>query len=304
MTKLEGINPDESVFHSTRCTYENLWGELVVTDKGIVFLKFKGVLGKGRERLHQFNFDEIRHVQVSKIGSGIFRHCIVVDHYSKSSRKRTYHYECEEYKATLFLALFERQKHILQTPKEIQSSMRRLAKSKGESDSLNIVKVPRMKLYLLADFLEAIEAEILDLLKSTFEADLFEIATNARVHELIARLHGSTPRRIPKDKVYFTVSDLVTNLILRGELDGLVTDAGTYVSSEALARISVPFEMLADFETITSQLKEKGLLIWTLECPTCSKKIKCPKNGKEATCEFCDTIVPAIDVFTKFKDLL
>lgn len=304
MTKLEGINPDESVFHRIRCRFEDLWGELVVTNKGVIFLKFKGVLGKGHERLHQFDFSKIHRVQTEKKRTGIFRHGIVIDLNSKSSGSRTFHYECEEYKTRLFVALFERQKFLLQTPEEIKSRRLSRAIAKGNTDSLNIVKVPRMKFYLLGDFIEEIEVDILDLLKSCFEADLFEISTNPQLHSLVARLHGYTPRRIPQEQVYSTVTDLVTHLILRGELNGIVTDAGIYVSSEALARIHVPYELLADFETIHSQLKDKGLLIWTLDCPSCFKKIKYPKNGKEITCSFCSTVIHAKDVFTKFKDVL
>ena len=276
----------------------------MVTDKGIIFLKFKGMLAKGRERLHQFAFSEIQRVHTETNGTGIFRHGIVIGLNSKSSKSRTFRYECEEYKARLFVALFERQKLLLQTPEEIKSRRLSRAIAKDNTGSLNVVKVPRMKFYLLGDFIEEIEAEILDLLKSCFEADLFEISTNEQVRSLVARLHGYTPRRIPQEQVYFTVADLVTHLILRGELNGVVTDAGSYVSSEALARINVPFELLADFETIHTQLKDKGLLIWTLDCPSCFKKIKYPKKGKEITCESCGATVYAIDVFKKFKDLL
>jgi hypothetical protein len=304
LTKLEGINPDESVFHSIRCRFEDLWGELVVTDRGVVFLKFKGVLGKGRDRLHQFSFSEIQRVQTEKKRTGIFRHGIVIDLGSKSSEGRTFRYECEQYKARLFVALFERQKLLLQTPEEIKSRRLSRAIAKGNTGSLNVVKVPRMKFYLLGDFIEEIEAEILDLLESCFEADLFEISTNEQLRALVARLHGYTPGRVPQELVYFTVTDLVTHLILRGELKGIVTDAGNYISNEALARINVPFELLADFETIHTQLKDKGLLIWTLDCPSCFKKIKYPKEGKEIACPFCSTVIPAKDVFTKFKDLL
>ena len=304
MTKLEGIAPDESVFHSMRCTYENFWGDLVITNKGIVFLKIKGILGQGRERLHQFDFDDISRIRTKKKKSGIFRHGIMIGHQSESLENQTYHYSCEEYKAVLFHAIFERQKVLLNTPEEISSTIQSLSQFKRDADLLKLAKNEKMRSYVWVFFFEKLKAGILSLLKHRYEVDLIEVAMNKQVHSLIAHLHDSEPKEIPKDQVYDTVTDLVAYLILRGELDGKLTDVGSYVSNKALARISVPFEMLADFETIHFQLKEKGLLIQTLDCPKCFRKIQYPKQGKKTTCEFCGETIQAKDVFKKFHDLL
>jgi hypothetical protein len=304
LTKLEGITPDESVVHSIRCTYENSWGDLVLTNKSIVFLKIKGMLGHGRERLHQLDYDDIDLSRTKKKKSGIFRHGIVLGNHSKSIENQAHYYSCEEYKAVLFLALFERQKLLLKTPEESSSTIQSLSKFKRDGDLLKVAKNPKMKPYVSTFFLEKTEAAILNLLRHRSEVDLYEVATNKEVHSLIARLHWYDPRQIPKDQVYYTVNDIVAHLILRRDLDGIITDVGSYISNKALARIKVPFEELADYETIFTLLKEKGLLIWTLECPSCFRRIKYPKKGKEITCQFCESPIRAIDVFKKFKDLL
>ncbi len=304
MTKLEGITPDESVTHSIRCTYENLWGDLVLTNKGIVFLKIMGMLGQGRERLHQLDFEKIQLIRTKKKKSGIFRHSIVIDCHSESSENQTYYYACEEYKAVLFLALAERQKLFLKNPKERSSIIKSLSEFKRDGDLLRVAKDPTMKPYVVTYFLEKTEAAILSLLRNKSDVDLFEVAANKQVHSLIARLHETDPRKMPMDQVYYIVTDLLAHLISRRDLDGILTGVGRYVSNKALDRIKVPFENLADFETIFSQLKEKGLLIWTLECPNCFRKIKYPKKGKDITCQFCGSPILAIDVFKEVKDLL
>lgn len=304
MTKLEGIRADESVFYRIRSTYQGLLGELVLTTKGIVFLKINGMLGQGRERLHQFDFNEIRRIGTKNKKSGIFRHGVAIGHQSKSSKNQSYYYSCEEHKAVLFLAYFEKQNLLLKTPEEISSTIQSLSTIKRNADLIQIAKNSNMRPYFLAFAVNKIETEILNLLKHRFEVNLLEFAMSKQIHSLVALLHESDPKNISKNQVFNTVTDLVANLILRGELDGIIADTGRYVSNEALARIPVPFDMLADFETIFAQLNEKGILIWALECPTCFRKIKYPKKGKETTCQFCKETIHAIDVFKKVIDML
>ena len=304
MPKIEGLKANESVFHRIRCKYQELWGNLVLTNKGIIFLEIKGILGQSHERLHQFGFDEIDRIRTKKKKSGIFRHGVVIEHQSESSEKQSYYYSCEEYKAVLFLSLFERQKLLLKTPEEISYTIQSLSTIKRNADLLTVAKTPKMRPYFFAFSLDKIETEILSLLKDRFDVDLFKIAWRKEIHSLIALLHESDPRNITMDQVFYTVTDLVDFLISQGKLDGIVTELGRYVSNKALGRITVPFESLADFETILSQLKEHGLLIWTLECPACFRKIKYPKNGKEISCHYCGAVIHARDVFKKFVDLL
>jgi hypothetical protein len=279
-------------------------GDLVLTNKGIVFLRIKGVLGQGRERLHQFDYDDIDRIRTKKKKSGIYSHGIVIGHQEDPSKNETYHYSCEEHKAVLFNAYFERQKLLHKTPEEVSSTIQSLSTFKRNADLLKVAKNSKMRPYFYAFSLDKIETEILDPLKHRYEVDLTEVAMSKKMHSLIALLHESDPRKIPKDKVYNTVTDLTDHLILRGELDGIITEAGRYVSNEALAKISGSFEMLSDFKTIFAQLHEKGLLIWALECPTCRRKIKYPKKGKVTTCQSCKETIHAKDVFNKFVDLL
>ena len=304
LKKIEGIKAHESVFHRIRCTYQEILGDLVLTNKGIIFLEIKGMIGQGRERLHQFYFDEIRRIQTKKKKSGIFRHGIVINHHSISLENESYYYSCEEYKAVLFLAFFERQELLLRTPEKISSTIQSLSTIKRNADLLKVSKDPKMRPYFFAFALDKIETEILNLLKYRSDVNISEVAMNKQIHSLIALLYESDPGKISKDQIYYTVTDLVAHLILRGDLDGIITDVGSYVSNRALARITVPLYMLADFETIYSQLYEKGLIIWEVECPNCFRRMKYPEKGKKTTCEFCKEDIHAIDVFKKFVDLL
>ncbi len=303
-SQLECINADESILHCVRCTYQEHLGDLVLTERGITFLKVKGVLGDSHERLHHFDYEGIRRIRTKKKQSGIFRHGIVISHQSKSLENQTCLYACEEYKAVLFLSFFERQNLLLKTPEEISSTIQSLSTIKRHADLLKVAKNPKLRPYFVAFSLDKLEREILSLLEQRFEVDLFEVAMSKDMHSLVALLHEADPRKIPKDQVYYTISDLVAHLILRGQIDGIITETGRYVSNRALERIQVPYEMLADFKTIFAQLNERGILVWALECPTCHRKMKYPKTGTEATCQFCEETIHARDVLTKFVDLL
>lgn len=302
--KLEGITPEESVCHSIRCKYENLLGDLVLTNIGVVFLEIKGMLGQSRERLHQFDFDEIDQIKIKKKNSGIFKYCIVIHYHSNHLANQTYYFSCEKYKAVLFLALYEKQKLSLKTPEENSLTIKSLSKFKRYGDLLNAAKNTEMKPYVTSFFLEKTESTILSQLRNRPHVDLYEVARDKQVHSLIARLHESDPKRLSKDQVYYSVTDIVAHLISKRYLDGIITDVGSYVSNRSLERTKAPYEMLADFETIFAQLYENGFLIWKLECPTCFRKIKYPKRGKTTTCQFCKSPIVAMDVFKKVKDLL
>ena len=88
LSKLDGINPDERVFHRIHCTYQKFNGELIITDKGIVFLKYSGRFVTSRERMHYFVFDEIHGIRTEK--KGMFGNYIALDHRTLSWGNRTY----------------------------------------------------------------------------------------------------------------------------------------------------------------------------------------------------------------------
>ena len=303
LKRLEGVEADESVIQRVRCTYKNHWGDLILTNKNIIFLKIKGILGQGREVHHRLALDEVVRIQTRKRKTGIFRQGLVIDHQTESSQKRSYYYACEEHKAVLFLAFHERQKLLPSESKENESTIQSLSTYKRNADLLKVAKNPKMRPYFYSFALEKVEEDILGLLVHRFDADLVETANERRVISHVALLHESNSRKVPKDQVYNTVVDMVSYLTDKGELDGIVTDLGKYVSNRALARVTVPLDMISDFQTIFSQLHEKGLLIWAIECPKCFRKIKYPKNGQETTCQFCDTTIYAKDVLEKYADL-
>lgn len=303
MPKLEGITSDESVFYTVRCRYDDILGDLVITNKGIVFLKIKGMLGQDRERLQQLAFGEIDYIKTKKGNSGVFNHSIVVKN-SSSNLENQKSYSCEKHQAVLFQALYERQKLLNETPEESSYAIQSLSKFKRYGDLLNVAKNPKMKPYVTAFFLEKIETSILELLKNKPQVDLYDVAKDKELHSLVSRLYGTDPKHLSKNQVYYTIKDVVSNLISRRDLDGVVTDVGSYVSNRNLARRKMPYEMLADFETIFAQLYENGFLIYKIECPHCFRKIRYPKKGKTTTCQFCNSPIDAIDVFKKVKDLL
>jgi len=265
LSNLDGINPDEKVFHRIRSTFQNFNGELVLTNKGIVFLKTAGMFGRNRERFHFFNFDEIHGMRSEK--KGVFGRNIAVDHQSPKWGNRTLLYSCTPQDAIDFLGAYELQKMYIKTPEETESMILRLIKPKGE-------------------------------------ADLLEVSSNPELRMLIARLHRMNQASISDNQVLKTVRDVVAHLILKGDLDGILTEENRYVSNVILARKTVQYQVVVDFASIYSQLENKGIVLQTLECPSCNGKLEYPKNGDEIICQFCNATVHAVDVFKKFKDLL
>lgn len=279
-------------------------GDLLLTDKGVAYLQIKGILGEGHERLHDFGYNEISRIGTKRKMSGIYRHGIVIGQQSDSEINHSFYYSCEKHKAVLFHSLFERQKLLLESPGDLTSTIQSLEMIKRNADLLKVAKNPNLRPYFFAFTLDKLEGEILSILKYRFEVDLFELAGNKEIHSLVSLLHEADSRKMPKDQVYKTVLDLVGHLIEQGELQGLITDLGTYVSNKALDRIPAQYDTIADFRTIFSQLNEKGLLVWALECPACSRKLKYPKIGKSTNCQFCGETIYARDVLKKFIDLL
>jgi len=265
LSNLDGINPDEKVFHRIRSTFNKINGELVLTNKGIVFLKTAGMFGRSRERLHFFNFDEIHGVRSEK--KGVFGRSVAVDHQSPKWGNRTLLYSCSQQNATEFLGALKILKLRMKTPEETESLLLSLIKPKGEADLLEISKTPQLRV-------------------------------------LIARLHRLGPGKISDSRLLDTVKKIVVHLISKGDLDGIITDENRYVSNVILARKSVQYQVVVDFASLFSQLENKGIVLQTLECPSCNGKLEYPKNGDEIICQFCSATVYAVDVFKKFKDML
>jgi hypothetical protein len=215
--------------------------------------------------MHYFVFDEIHGIRTEK--KGLFGHYIALDHRSLSWGNRTYRYACSQHDANEFLRAIEIQKSQLNAP-------------------------------------EVTESKILSLIKPKGEADLLTVAKNSQVRLLIARLHSIDPRTISDNQVFKTVRAIVVRLISRGDLEGIITDENRYVSNVMLARKTVQYQVVLDFATIYSQLENKGIVLQTLECPSCKGNLEYPKDGDVVNCQFCGATVHAVDVFKKFKDLL
>jgi hypothetical protein len=265
LSQLSGINPDERVVCTLGCSYQKFTGELVLTNKGVVFLRATGMFKTGSERLHYFGFDDLEGIRVEK--KGLFGACIAIDQRSLAWGNRTYRYSCSESNAQQFLDAVENQKLQLKTPDEIDSVILSLVKPKGE-------------------------------------ADLRQVAKNGKVRSLIARLYSIDPSKLPDIEALNIVRDIVVSLISKGNLDGIITDENKYISNVMLSRKTVQYQVVLDFHSIYSQLENKGIVLQTLECPSCNGKLEYPKEGDTVVCQFCGATVHAVDVFKKFKDLL
>ncbi|MFW9868494.1 MAG: PH domain-containing protein [Candidatus Thorarchaeota archaeon] len=265
MSKIEGINPDERVVYALRCRLQKFAGDLVVTDKGIVFIKYEGTFITRGKRLHDFPFETLGGIRIEK--QGLFGTNIAIDTRDLAWGNRTHRFSCSDSDAKRFIAVVENQKQLLKTPEEVETIILSLVKPKGE-------------------------------------ADLMEVSRNLQIRDLIARLQGLTHDRLPDIWAFNAVRDIVVKLIAKGSLDGIITDDNKFVSNALLARKSVQYQVVLDFASIYSQLENKGIVLQTLECPSCNGKLEYPKDGDTTTCQFCGATVHAVDVFKKFKELL
>jgi hypothetical protein len=223
------------------------------------------MFGRSRERYHFFNFDEIHGMRSEK--KGLFGRSIAVDHKSPKWGNRTVLYSCTQQDAVDFVGAYKLQQMHMKTPQETELLLLSLIKPKGE-------------------------------------VDLLEVSKNPKIRTLVSRLHWKNPTKISDIQVLETVKDVVVRLISKGDLDGIITEENRYVSNVMLARKTVQYQVVIDFASLYSQLENRGIVLQTLECPSCNGKLEYPKNGDEIVCQFCGASVHAIDVFKKFKDLL
>jgi hypothetical protein len=119
-----------------------------------------------------------------------------------------------------------------------------------------------------------------------------------------ARLHGVKATRVEMSHILRQVHHTVTSLIADGRLDGIITEDGKYVSNVMLARKTIQYHVTIDFTSLFSQLENKGIVLQTIDCPSCNGKLEYPKSGDTVVCQFCGSTVHAVDIFEKFKGLL
>ncbi len=95
----------------------------------------------------------------------------------------------------------------------------------------------------------------------------------------------------------------VAELIADEELDG-VLENDTFIARTKLSRKTVQYHVTIDFNSLISQLKNKGIVLQKIDCPSCGGDLELPESGDSIVCKFCSSTVHATDVFEKFKALL
>jgi len=74
------------------------------------------------------------------------------------------------------------------------------------------------------------------------------------------------------------------------------------IQEKRRARIKV--SITVDFNNLIAQLKDRGIILQSIECPKCGGKISLPKTGNITTCTYCGSQISAIDVYERFKSIL
>ena len=280
MADREGLNFDEKVLARHNANFQIFIkgqhgvdvekfhsGELVLTDGGIIFLEFKGIISTKRVRLHSYDYDSIKGVRLESRGitgalSG--QEFIVLD-IDLPSRQLTVKYSCDKNACSNILSSLEN-----------RISFR--------------------------SYSAKFHRELLHHLKPTTEASLKQISELSSIREILNVVLG---REFANPDTYLkAVIDKTRALISEGLLDGIIDEAGNYVSRISLERKSVQYQVSIDFSSIFTQLKGKGIVLESLECPSCKGKLDYPDSGSIVSCSFCGSNVSAIDVFEKFKALL
>lgn len=280
MVSREGLNFDEKVLGRFTVHYQILTdnqqgiqiekflnGELVLTEKGLVFLELKGVFQKKKVRHHSYDYDIVKAVRTESRGitGAISGQEFIIIEIESPSRPMTVKYSCTK------------------------------------NDCWNIRKSleERISFRLSSD---SFQKELLRLLKPVAEANLKQIAESSDIREVLNKILGkrfATPENYLK-----AVLDMTRSLISDGILDGIIDESGKYISRISLERKSVQYQVSIDFTSLFSQLKGKGIVLESLECPSCKGKLEYPESGSIVTCNFCGSNVSAIDLFDKFKGLL
>lgn len=242
-------------------------GELILTQKGIVFLRFEGIFQNKKVRHHSFDYDIIKGVRIESRGiTGVLSNQeFLVIEIESSSRPLTLKYSCSKAICTsLYKSLEER------------------LVFKSSKDKF--------------------QKELLKLLRPVAEADLKQISEQGQIRNMLSVVLG---RRFATPQNYLNaVMDMTRSLISDGLLDGIIDDSGKYISRISLERKSVQYQVSIDFASLFTQLKGKGILLESLECPSCKGQLEYPESGSVVICKYCGSNVSAIDVFEKFRTFL
>ena len=277
---IKGLNPGEKFLASAGCSFriyatggiikdgKYSSGTLYVTRTGIVYIETSGFLGTGRIRRHSFLFSDIdARIEDRGVRGAIGGNVfLVIDHTSQKGIK-AYRYSLGNTHALRLLKAINVQRGRVSAPADLERALLRLVKPRGE--------------VLLSD-----------------------VAIESSLRPLVARLHGVTATSVKMNHILNQVHHTVTSLIADGRLDGIITEDGKYVSNVMLTRKTIQYHVTIDFTSLFSQLETKGIVLQTIDCPSCSGKLEYPKGGDTVVCQFCGSTVHAVDIFDKFKGLL
>lgn len=248
---------------------EWLGGEVILTQKGVVFLEAAGLFHTSRRRHHSYPFDQILGVRIESRGitGALSGEAFLAIDVSTAAGAKTYKYSCHRGDAERLCGRISGLIQRKQVSEELKKELLRLVKPKGE-------------------------------------ADLREIARFPSVRTLAARFWNRPPASLQDESVIALVVDLARLLISEGLMDGIIDASGKWASSIMLSRKSVQFHVTIDFTSLLAQLKNKGILVQSIECPSCHGMLDCPDSGSTFKCKYCNATVHAMDLFEKFKGLL
>ncbi len=266
---------DASVLRSTtkgsfgRTKEEFTPGNLVLTQNGLVFLEMTGLLGTSSRRSHSYSYEEIKSISIESRGvsGSLSGHVFLSVSCSTPEGLKSLKYYMYEEHANKALDRIDNRRLKSKAPEELKKIIHRLVKPKGQ-------------------------------------ANLRDVAMDSSIRPLVEATRGEEPKSLSEEAIYGQVMDVVATLILDGQLEGVITDDGEYVSNVMLARKTVQYQVVIDFNSLYSQLQGKGIVLQNIECPSCNAHLDYPESGSVVVCKYCGSTVNAVDIFEKFKNLL
>jgi hypothetical protein len=242
-------------------------GELILTQKGIVFIETKGITRSKRVRAHSFDYDTIDSVRSESRGitGSIWAQEFIVIEIDSPEISSVLKYSCHK------------------------------------DDCVRIKKMleDRVSFGFSGD---KFRNELLRILKPLAEANLKQISQMKSIRVILDEILG---KKFANQENYLkAVIDMTRSLISEGHLEGVLDKSGQYISRLSLERRHVQYQVSIDFASLFTQLKGKGIVLESLECPSCKGKLQYPETGNMITCNFCGSNVSATDVFEKFKTFL
>lgn len=225
---------DEKVWDSTRAAFQTIVpisngiqredltvGEVVLTQKGLVFIETRGMFSVKHVRHHAYDYDSIKAVRTESrgiTGSLTGEEFLVID-IEDPGNSLTLKYSCKKDDCT-------RIKRTIADRLTLKSSM------------------------------EQFEKELVRQIKPAAEIDLNEVAKTESVRSILTRVLN-TP--FPDDDIVLNaVIDKVRSFIADGVLEGVIDNSGMYTSKLSLSRKSVQYRVAIDFNGIfhSSRVRE------------------------------------------------